>query len=421
MRMSPEEQEAYLQRLGVLVKPAGADCNLRCEYCFYRPKALLYPHQKRHAMPLEVLNRFIGDYMQMAGQTPSFGWQGGEPTTLGLEFFRRVVAIQVKKAKPGQAIANGFQTNGILIDDDWARFFRRYQFLVGLSLDGPQHIHDYYRRDLGRRPTWDRVMRAMATLRANAVEFNILCMVTAFSGDKGAEVYDFFKAHDLRFLQFIPCIEIDPDTGNVMPYSCTPQQYGQFLCEVFDRWAAEEPAHTYVRTFDDLLMAYMGEQSPTCIFRPTCAEYLLIEHNGDVYPCDFFVEERWKLGNLMETPLREIALSDKLMEFRYAKSELVERCVECEYVRLCYGGCQRHRFHARQPANLAPGKREALVPVNPGETEPLPGAAPQLDGIYRSNYFCESYRMLFEHSRSRLEEMAQRLKSLRPEHRLPGA
>lgn len=382
--MTEQEQEAYLQRLGVLVKPAGPDCNLRCEYCFYRPKLSLYPNSRRHQMSREVMHKFVGDYMQMAGMNPSFGWQGGEPTTLGLDFFRRVVAVQMQKAKPGQAIANGFQTNGVLIDADWARFLHRYNFLVGLSLDGPQYVHDHYRIDLGRRPTWDRVMRTVQILREHQVEFNLLCMVTAFSADKADEIYDFFMAQDLHFLQFIPCIEVNPETGRVEPYSCTPHQYGEFLCTLFDRWSADTPPRTYVRTFDDLLMAYMGHESPTCIFRPTCAEYLLIEHNGDVYPCDFFVEKQWRLGNLMETPLREIALSERFREFRYAKSEVCDRCRECPWVGKCHGGCQRHRLH-----NLGLAPDQEL----PYET-------------FASNYFCESYRMLFEHSQGRLQELA---------------
>lgn len=379
--------DACLQQLGLLIKPASADCNLRCEYCFYLPKLALYPKTTRHVMPRGVMHQLIGDYMQMAGETPSFGWQGGEPTTLGLDFFRRVVAVQAMKARAGQAIANGFQTNGILLDDDWARFFRRYRFLVGLSLDGPPHIHDHYRRDAGGKPTFERVLRAADILRRNEVEFNILCMVTAFSGDRAGEVWDFFVERDLRFLQFIPCIEVHPETGEVQPYSCTPEQYGRFLCEAFDRWSAEVPPQTYVRTFDDLLMMHMGGEAPTCVFRPTCAEYLLIEHNGDVYPCDFFVEREWLLGNIMETPLREIALSDRFREFRYAKQAYGEGCAECEWLAQCHGGCARHRL--------------AVGPA-----------------AWRRNYFCDSYRMLFAHADGRLQEMAREL-SARAEHAPP--
>jgi uncharacterized protein len=374
--MTPEQQQD-LQRLGLLVKAASADCNLRCEYCFYLPKRELYPRSKRHAMPREVLHRLIGDYMQMAGPNPSFGWQGGEPTTLGVEFFRRVVAVQAQKARPGQAIANGFQTNGVLIDDEWARLFARYNFLVGLSLDGPEEIHNHYRHDARGKGSFEQVMRAAATLERNGVEFNILCMVTAYSAGRAHEIWDFFMAHGLRYLQFIPCVEFEPGTDRPAHFSCTPEQYGGFLCDAFDRWAEEEVPSVYCRTFNDLLAAYIGAPAPTCIFRAHCGDYLLVEHNGDVYPCDFFVEPQWLLGNLMETPLADIALSPKFQAFREAKSGACgEACRRCPWLSLCYGGCQRHR----------------------------PGAAPDAG---RPNYFCTSYRMLFEHSQARLKELAE--------------
>ncbi len=370
------DPDAYLASLGLLIKPAGPDCNLNCEYCFYLPKKELY-RGRRHEMSRKVMHTLIGEYMQMAGPNPSFGWQGGEPTLLGVDFFRRVVAVQAQKAKPGQAIANGLQTNGQLIDEEWARFLRRYTFLVGVSLDGPKHIHDHYRVNFAGHGSFDRVMRTIKTLRDGGVEFNILCMVTAFSGNRAEEILDFFAEHELGYLQFIPCIERDPQTGEIMPYCCTPEQYGEFLCHVFDRWSAEHPPSTYVRMMDDLLMVYMGHDCPSCILRKTCGDYLLIEHNGDVYPCDFFVEPEYYLGNLLETPLREIALSDKFMEFRFRKGE-VSACRECEWFTQCYGGCQRHRIT---------GNRDPYGPT----------------------YFCKSYRMLFAHSKNKLEEIAAKL------------
>lgn len=377
--MTPEQQD-YLQSLSLLIKPASADCNLRCEYCFYLPKRELYPRTKRHAMSREVMHTLIGQYMQMAGGNPSFGWQGGEPTTLGIDFFRRVVALQAQKAKPGQAISNGFQTNGILIDDEWARLFARYNFLVGLSLDGPEELHNHYRRDGRRHGTFEQVIRAAEVLRRNDVEFNILCMVTSYSAHRANETWDFFLRQKLGYLQFIPCVEFDRDGVQAAPYSCTPEQYGTFLCEAFDRWAEEDVPSVYCRTFNDLLSAYMGNPAPTCIFRPACGDYLLLEHNGDVYPCDFFVEPQWLLGNVMDTPLVDIALSDRFREFREAKSGgCGEQCGECRWLTYCYGGCQRHR----------------------------PGAAPDAG---RPNYFCTSYRMLFEHADERLNAMAKRVR-----------
>jgi len=371
--------DLYLQSLGLLIKPAGPNCNLRCRYCFYLPKHKIYPGTG-HGMSREVMHSLIGQYMQMAGPNPSFGWQGGEPTLLGVEFFRRVVAVQAQKAKPGQAIANGLQTNGVLIDEEWARLLRRYNFLVGVSLDGPKYVHDHYRVEANGRGTFDTVTAAIETLRRHGVEFNVLCMVTDFSASKGAEIYEFLVERDIRYLQFIPCVERHPKTGELRPYSCDPEEYGRFLCDVFDRWSAEIPAQTYVRMLDDLLMVHMGHPAPSCILRKTCGDYLLVEHNGDVYPCDFFVEPEYLLGNLLETPLREIALSDKFMDFRFRKAEYGAQCENCPWQEFCYGGCQRHRIT---------GNRQ----------------------VHGPSYFCKSYRMLFEHSQDRYREIVQELKS----------
>lgn len=377
------DPEAYLRSLSLLIKPAGPDCNLRCEYCFYLPKHAIYPGGG-HRLSREVMHRLIGEYMEIAGDNPSFGWQGGEPTLLGVDFFRSVVAVQLQKARPGQSIANGLQTNGMLINDEWARFFRRYNFLIGVSLDGPKHIHDHYRRTPTGDSTWDRVMRSTDILYRNGAEFNVLCMVTAYSGDKAGEIYDFYMQHNLRYLQFIPCIERDPETGDLSPYNCTPRQFGEFLCTIFDRWQAESAPRTYVRMMDDLLMVYLGHECPSCDMRRTCADYLLIEHNGDVYPCDFFVEPEYRLGNVMEAPLREIALSEKFMQFRFSKTPAGSSCEFCPWFGQCHGGCQRHRLTG-------------------------------LGAINGPSYFCESYRMLFEHSDARLKEMARELAEEGPE------
>lgn len=370
------ERDAWLRRLSLLIKPASADCNLRCRYCFYRPKLALYPESRQHVMPREVLHRLLGEYMQMAGPSPCFGWQGGEPTVLGVDFFRRVVAVQMQKAQAGQSIANGLQTNGMLLDDEWGRFLHRYRFLVGVSLDGPPQVHDHYRRTPNGEGTHARVMRGIETLRRNQVEFNILCMVTDVSAGRAEEIWDFFMTHDLRYLQFIPCLEVNPRSGQLERYSCTPRAYGEFLCAAFDRWASEGFDRVYVRDFNDLLMYMVTGNMPSCVFRPTCGDYLLVEHNGDVYPCDFFVEPQWLLGNVMETPLRDIALSDRFLQFRNGKRAYGQGCQECRWLTQCHGGCQRHRLPHR----------------------------PQ-----RASHFCESYRMLFAHAESRLREMAKRV------------
>jgi uncharacterized protein len=375
--MATDGDAAWLSQLGLLVKPAGPDCNLACTYCFYSGKSALYPEARQHSMGPEVARRLVRDYMDLAGPAPSFGWQGGEPTLLGVDFFRRVVALQAQTARPGTAIANGLQTNGTLINDEWARFLLRYRFLVGLSLDGPAEIHDHYRRDHAGAPTHERVLRAARTLRDGQVEFNVLCMVTDYSAGRAAEIMDYMLGQGLTFLQFIPCLERDPDSGDLLPFTCSPEGYGQFLCDAFDVWASEWPPRAYVRTFNDLLAAAAGSPAPTCVFRPNCADYILVEHNGDVYPCDFFVEPEYLLGNIMHTPLREIALSDAFRAFRNQKQPHDPTCLACEWLPFCHGACPRHR---------------------PGASDAAPG-----------NFFCESYRMLFAHAMGRLREMAERL------------
>lgn len=375
--MSHESQSAWLRQLGLLVKPAGPDCNLACSYCFYSPKAALYPGAAEHRMDIAVARKLIRDYTELTGQNPSYGWQGGEPTLLGVDFFRRVVALQAQAARPGTAIANGLQTNGVLINQEWARFLLRYRFLVGLSLDGPPDIHDHYRLDHGGQPTHHLVMRAARALREHQVEFNILCMVTDHSATSAGRIIEFMLTHGLTYLQFIPCLERHPTTGAPLPYTCTPHEYGRFLCDAFDIWADEWPPRFYVRTFNDLLVTVAGNPAPSCVFRPTCGDYLLVEHNGDVYPCDFFVEPQMLLGNVMERPLREIALGEAFQAFRHQKQPCHETCAGCEWLPLCHGACPRHR----------------------------PGAGPAAP----ANYFCESYRMLFSHSIDRLRSMAQRL------------
>lgn len=375
--MLPDDRSAWLAQLGLLVKPAGPDCNLACSYCFYADKAALYPGSRVHRMDTAVARKLIREYTELTGAHPSYGWQGGEPTLMGVDFFRRVVALQAQAARPGTAIANALQTNGVLIDQEWARFLARYRFLVGLSLDGPADIHDHYRRDHGGAPSHDRVRRAVRVLRENHVEFNILCMVTDHSATQAGRIIDFMLAQDLTYLQFIPCLERHPLSGDLLPYTCTPEAYGQFLCEAFDIWVDSWPPRFYVRIFNDLLAAVAGEPTPSCIFRPACGDYLLVEHNGDVYPCDFFVEPAMLLGNVMQRPLREIALSDRFQSFRDQKQPYHEECLACEWLPLCHGACPRHR----PGTDLAP-----------------------------ANFFCTAYRRLFAHAMPHLQEMAQRLR-----------
>jgi len=362
----------------VLVKPAGADCNLKCDYCFYRPKAGLYPDEPRPRMTEATLETFIRQYMLLAGQNPSFGWQGGEPGLMGLDFYRAAVEFQKRHGRSGQAVGNGFQTNATFIDDDWATFFAAYKFLIGVSLDGPQELHDKHRMTLGDAPSWERVMQSIATLRRHGVEFNILCMVTQDSVTQPETLYRFFRDNDLRYLQFIPLIE--PGTEPLTPadHSITPEAYGEFLCRMFDQWSREWPPECYIREFDDFLTVYAGHPMPSCIHQEECGNYCVVEHNGDVYACDFMVTPEWWIGNLTVTPLADIIASPKFRTFARRKSIHPPQCVECQWLHLCRGGCQKHRLITS-------------------------------DTVASPTYFCEAYRRFFQHSRRRLRRMADEL------------
>lgn len=363
----------------LLVKPVSADCNLACDYCFYRSKAALYAESPRHTMKEAVLETLIADFMGLSGrQVSSFGWQGGEPLLAGLDFFRKVVRFQQQYGRPGAVVGNGFQTNATLIDEAWARFFQEYRFLVGVSLDGPPEVHDHYRRFCGGQPSHGRVMEAIDLLRRYQVEFNVLVLLNPLNVVRPRELYEYFLERDLRYLQFIPCIEPDPVTGGAARFSITPEQYGAFLCETFDLWMSAGSQAPYIRMFDDLLAVYLGYEAPCCLFQQECGQYVVVEHNGDVYACDFFVEPDWFLGNLMETPLADIVASPKAREFRLRKRRLGADCQACPWQSLCYGGCPRHRT--------------ALQPE-----------------VARPSYFCESYQQFFAYSRPGFLKLKERI------------
>ncbi|MGD8238780.1 MAG: anaerobic sulfatase maturase [Armatimonadota bacterium] len=364
--MARNTPEPYLS---LLVKPAGPDCNLDCSYCFYRCKADLYPETRKHRMSLEVLERFIADYLRMPFPQASFGWQGGEPTLMGLDFFRHAVELQRKCAAPGQVITNGLQTNAMLIDEEWARFCAEENFLTGVSLDGPADIHDYYRLTLGGKPSWQRVMDSIEALKEAGAEFNILCMATPQSAAEPERVYDFFMEHGLHFLQFIPCVERDPRTGDIADHTVRPHDYGRLLCRIFDRWIAGDWQHVYIRMFNDMLMAYRVGTQPTCILQPTCHGAIVVEHNGDCYACDFFVEPEWYLGNVMETTLRKMSAGATMARFRERKQELAEKCRKCNYLWLCHGSCVKERLvvgSADSPSYLCEGLKAFFAHSEPG-------------------------------------------------------
>jgi uncharacterized protein len=326
----------------LLIKPASGDCNLNCAYCFYhdRPDDP-YKTQGRHRMQPEVLEALIRQGMALDRRQATFGWQGGEPTLCGLAFFERVVELQKKYGAAGQAVSNGLQTNALLLDENWAPFLRRYNFLLGISLDGPAKYHDRYRQYANGGPTHERVMRSIHLLAEQHVEFNILSVVNHVTGDHGAEVFDWLVDQGFAFLQFIPCVEEDPVSGGLAEFSVSPEQYGDFLCTVFDRWYNGGEPQVSVRDFEAILAVYVGQQAPICCYQEQCGGYVVVEYNGDLYPCDFLVRDDLYLGNLMETPLDEVFAGDRLARFSACKADPRPECQACRWLSICNQGCYR--------------------------------------------------------------------------------
>ncbi len=366
--------------LTVLIKPAGPDCNLACTYCFYRDRVALYPDTARHRMSDETLRELVRKYMNYHEGTVPFAWQGGEPTLMGLDFYQRAVQYQQLYGRSGQSVSNSLQTNAILLDDpNWARFLHEYRFLVGVSIDGPEKVHDAFRVDPAGRGSHARVIAALETLLEHDVEVNILAMVQPMNVHRPAETYEYLLGLGVDFLQFIPLAERDPSGEGLADFTIDPADYGRFLCEIFDLWAAEKPRPAYVRMFDDALAVVMGHEHPTCMFAPQCGPYFVVEHNGDIYACDFFVEPQWKYGNIHDTQLHHIPRLELYQRFRDRKTAGLEdtRCADCPWWHLCHGGCPKYRV--------------------------------MLGDAAQPTYFCEAYRMFFEHAHEMLEEMARRL------------
>lgn len=343
-------ETTYPPAFHVMVKPRGAVCNLACRYCFYLKKEQLYPGGA-FRMDEALLEDFTRQYIA-AQQVPeaTFAWQGGEPTLMGLDFFRRAVELQAKYRRPGMKVINAFQTNGILLDEDWCRFFHENHFLIGLSIDGPRALHDTFRLDQGDQPTFARVMRAAELLREYQVEFNTLTCVSAANAPHGLEVYAFLRdTVQSRYMQFIPIVERENATGfqqgsRLTKRSISGSQYGRFLIDIFDEWVRRDVGRVYVQMFDAALAAWSGQRAGLCVYEETCGEAMAMEFNGDVYTCDHFVEPRYLLGNIHQTPLAELAGSTQQREFGLAKrSRLPQFCRECPALFACNGGCPKDR------------------------------------------------------------------------------
>jgi serine-type anaerobic sulfatase-maturating enzyme len=374
----------------VMTKPRGAICNLDCKYCYFLSKEKLYPNSN-FRMSETLLEEYTKQYIE-AQHVPeiTFAWQGGEPTLMGLDFYRQAVAYQQKHKKYNTRIFNALQTNAFTLDDEWCAFFKQHDFLIGVSLDGTQVLHDAYRVDKGGAPTFERVMKGIRLLQKHEVEFNILTTIHAANADHPLEVYRFLRDEvQTQFMQFIPIVERDNETGyqegsTVTERSVTAKQYGQFLKTIFDAWVRHDVGHIFVQIFDVALAAWTGNNPGLCIFEETCGTALAMEHNGDVFSCDHYVEPDYLLGNIIDIPLSEIVVSDKQQAFGLAKRDTLPKyCRDCEVRFVCNGGCPKNRF----------------IETPEGET-----------GL---NYLCAGYKAFFSHINKPMQFMANELSQRR--------
>ncbi len=362
----------------IFVKPAGATCNLDCRYCYYRDKSSLYTDSGPFRMTEGMLEDYIIQHIEAASGTEvNFSWHGGEPTTLGLEFFRQVVSLQQKHRPAGWSIRNGIQTNGLLLDDEWCRFFAAEGFSVGLSLDGPAELHDPYRVTRGGKPTHVQAMRAFEFLRTRNVHTDILCVVHGLNVQHPLSVYRFFRGIGCRYLGFLPAVECAPERqGGVSEHTPSAEDYGAFLCRVFDEWVARDVGRIMVQSFDEAARPALGLEHSLCVFRETCGQIPVLEHNGDLFPCDHFVDREHRLGNIRQTPLDQLLDCDEQRRFGDAKRDALPRyCRNCEVLAMCNGGCPKYRF--------------ILTP----------------DGEPGLNYLCAGLKRFFLHSRAPLARL----------------
>lgn len=326
----------------LLVKPASADCNLRCAYCFYLDRAALYPEPARHRMAPAVLERLVASYMATDQPCYTFGWQGGEPTLMGPAFFRAAVDLQKRCGRPGALVANGLQTNAVLIDDELAALLGEYRFLVGVSLDGPPELHDRYRTTAAGGGSQARVLAGIDCLRRHRVEFNALVLVSSANVGHAAAVYRYLCGQGIFHHQYIPCVEWDRD-GRPRPWSIDGRQWGDFLCALYDAWYPGDTRRVSVRLFDSVLTKLVDNTANVCHMEENCCQYFVVEYNGDVYPCDFFVDAPLRLGNIRHDDWAALQAGGTYAAFGRRKAARHRRCRDCPFLLLCAGDCLKHR------------------------------------------------------------------------------
>lgn len=365
--------------LPCLIKTVSSDCNLACSYCYYgKSPRDRYAHRQVSSAMLE---KFMPQYMEYIKDShqASLSWQGGEPTLAGLNFFYHVVELEAQCALPGTIISNALQTNGTLLNDDWGRFLKTYNFLVGVSLDGPEEINDVVRKGVAGNGSFRRVMKGIEALQRNRVDFNILTVLGPHNVGRVRELMRFFRGEGFHYLQFMPAMAFQAIQPLKSPsYLITPEKYAEFLVALFDEWYGNGTPTVSVRIFDNFLESYLGVQNELCVHSRSCNSGIVVEHNGDVYPCDFYIHPRWKLGNIFERPLGEIVESPRRRKFIEQKQPLGAQCLECEWRSICNGGCARNRFVLG-------------------------------DGSLGTEYFCQSYKRFFSYADSRMRALSARL------------
>ena len=379
----PLEEAAGLSgplAFNIMLKPAGSLCNLGCAYCYYLDKSGIYGGREPR-MTLPVLERVTRECIEANDVSEvHFVWHGGEPLVMGLDFFRKAVEFQRRYAG-GKRIQNSVQTNGTLLTDEWARFFRDHDFLVGISLDGPRDIHDRFRLDLGGRPSFDQVMVGLEKLKEHGVEFNTLTTVSRAGEGRGKEVYEFLKSVGSHYMQFLPVLEyvrikgihsrpviVEPNAPGAVPafWSVTAGEFGKYMCDIFDEWVMLDIGKYFVQLFDAALSAWCGQRDGVCIFGRSCYGNAVIEHNGDLYVCDHFVYPSYKVGNILETPVRELMEKPMVKQFAYRKwTSLPQRCLRCPYRPACNGECPQHRDPETGVNLLCEGYRAFFAHVAP--------------------------------------------------------
>lgn len=388
----------FARPLYVMLKPAGSLCNLRCKYCYYLEKNALYTEQKNHVISDEMLDKFIREYIE-AQTSPDvlFCWHGGETLMRPISFYRRAIELQRKYAR-GRRIDNTIQTNATMLTDEWCEFFRENNFLVGVSIDGPQEFHDEYRRTAIGKPTFHKVMQGIRLLNKHNVEWNALAVVNDFNADYPLEFYNFFKEIGCHYIQFTPIVErrierndglsLAPgmeEGGELVDFSVTPEQWGKFLCTIFDEWVRHDVGTYFIQIFDATLANWAGVQPGLCSLAKECGHAGVMEFNGDVYSCDHFVYPEHLLGNINEKTITEMMYGEKQREFAKLKHELLpQQCRECPVEFACHGECPKNRFTRDKYGN--------------------PGL----------NYLCKGYRQFFEHVKPYMDFMKGELDAKRP-------